>query len=292
MELIVDHTPEGVTVIRPSGDLDLYSSAVLKERVGELVSDGVAKLVVDLSRVPYLDSSGVGVLLYAYTSFQKRNRHILYAAAGTGVYRVLELTKLVGFLPLVDDVDEGVRRLAGIRLPQKAAEPRGIEVDSGSPLFDKAGMFHKEFHIDFSQIRRLANLISRKAPPEVRELNMLEQQVSELIKNAVKHGNRNDKEKAVRIWFSFSVNHAHVIVEDEGSGFADIERWNEFYRNKIECYRNQDYERMMNYLAFRTEESDEYDGGNALFAAVEYWNEGVVFNDARNAVAVRRRFGG
>jgi hypothetical protein len=162
-----------------------------------------------------------------------------------------------------------------------------VEEDAKPCVFN----FDELSYIDFTHIRRLANLISRKAPPEIRDINMLEQQISELIKNAVKHGNKNDKDKAVRIWFSFSAAHAHLIVEDEGEGFAEIERWNEFYRNKIECYQNQDYERMMNYLAFRTETSDDTDGGNALFAAVEYWNEGVVFNEARNAVAVCRRFG-
>ena len=96
---------------------------------------------------------------------------------------------------------------------------------------------------------------------------------------------------SVKIWFSFSNTHAHLIVEDEGPGFQEIEAWNDFYRKKIECYRNQDFEEMMKYLAFRTDGSDDTDGGNALFAAIEYWNEGVVFNESRNAVAVRRRFG-
>lgn len=291
MDIEVNRTPSGVTVVIPVGDIDMYSSTELKELVGSHVADGAAKLVIDLARVQYLDSSGVGVLLHIYTSFQKRKRHLFFSGVTGGVYRVLELTKLVGFLPLAETREDAVRALEEIEAPSALAEPRGILVDGSSPLFSTDGMYHKEFFIDFFQIRRLSNLISRQAPPQIREINMLEQQISELIKNAVKHGNKNDKTKAVKIWFAFSPTHAHLIVEDQGQGFQGIEEWNEFYRNKIECYKNHDFERMMNYLAFKTPESDESDGGNALFAAVEYWNEGLVFNESRNAVAVRRRFG-
>ncbi len=36
--------------------------------------------------------------------------------------------------------------------------------------------------------------------------------------------------------------------------------------------------------------SDEHDGGSALFAAVEFWNGGVVFNAKRNCMAVLKTF--
>jgi hypothetical protein len=146
------------------------------------------------------------------------------------------------------------------------------------------------FNIDISYVRRLSNLIAQQAPQEIREINMLEQQISELIKNAVRHGNKNDPNKSVYIWFSFDAWRARLIVEDEGEGFQNIEEWNEFYRKRTECYQRGDYEEMLNYLQFRTAESSEDDGGNALFAAIEYWNDGIVFNDARNAVAVQRSF--
>jgi hypothetical protein len=93
-----------------------------------------------------------------------------------------------------------------------------------------------------------------------------------------------------KIWFSFDRDHAHLIVEDEGEGFQQIDEWNRFYNKKQEAFERQDFEEMLQYATFRTPDSTESDGGNALFAAVEYWNDGVVFNSKGNAVAVRRRF--
>ena len=118
----------------------------------------------------------------------------------------------------------------------------------------------------------------------------MEQQISEVIKNAVKHGNKCDINKKVSVWYSFSPTHAHLIVEDEGEGFKDLEKWNEFNRKRLNCLHDQNYEDLANYVSFRTLDSDDQDGGNALFAALEYWNGGFVFNEKRNGVAMLKKF--
>jgi len=103
-----------------------------------------------------------------------------------------------------------------------------LRADGSDPLFDKTNMLYKEFPSDFRQIRYFTLLIVQSAPLEIKEINLLEQQISEVIKNAVKHGNQCDLNKKVRVWYSFSSTHAHLIVEDEGDGFKDLEKWNEF----------------------------------------------------------------
>jgi hypothetical protein len=165
-----------------------------------------------------------------------------------------------------------------------------LRADGSDPLFDKTNMLYKEFPSDFRQIRYFTLLIVQSAPLEIKEINLLEQQISEIIKNAVKHGNDCDLNKKVRIWYSFSSTHAHLIVEDEGSGFKDLEKWNDFNRKRLECLYNQDFEHLGSYVSFRTTRSDEQDGGNALFAALEYWNGGFVYNDKRNGVAMLKKY--
>jgi anti-sigma regulatory factor (Ser/Thr protein kinase) len=168
--------------------------------------------------------------------------------------------------------------------------PKPIAVDENSPLFDKTGMLHKEFPSDFRQIRYFTLLIVQSAPPDIKEINLLEQQISEIIKNAVKHGNKCNVEKKVRVWYSFSSEHAHLIVEDEGPGFQDLEKWNDFNRKRQKLLEGEDYASLADYVSFRGETADDNDGGNALFAAVEYWSGGFVFNSKRNCVAMLKRF--
>ena len=170
------------------------------------------------------------------------------------------------------------------------AENKEIIVDGNHPLFNKQDMYYKEFSSDYRQVRFISMLIVQRAPAEIKEINLLEQQISELVKNAVRHGNRKDPARKVRIWASFSNSHAHLIVEDEGEGFQQIEEWNEFNRRRNECFETQNFEELEQYFSYRTSDSTDDDGGNALFAALEYWDGGVVFNDTRNAVAVYKNF--
>ena len=165
-----------------------------------------------------------------------------------------------------------------------------LRSDENDPLFDRTNMLYKEFPSDFRQIRYFTLLIVQSAPLEIKEINLLEQQISEVIKNAVKHGNECDINKKVKVWYSFSPTHAHIIVQDEGEGFKDLEKWNEFNRNRLQCLHEQNFEDLSNFVSFKTQKSDDSDGGNALFAALEYWNGGFVYNGKKNGVAMLKKF--
>jgi anti-anti-sigma factor len=81
-------------VLRVSGELDLVTSPVLRQRVHDVVAEGHHALVLDLSEVFFCDSSGVGVLIAArrlIRSCRGRLRLILPAlgtADGSHVNRV------------------------------------------------------------------------------------------------------------------------------------------------------------------------------------------------------------
>ncbi|MEV0182478.1 STAS domain-containing protein [Streptomyces sp. NPDC050625] len=81
-------------VLRVSGELDLVTSPVLRQRVHDVVAEGHHELVLDLSEVFFCDSSGVGVLIAArrlIRSCRGRLRLILPAlgtADGSHVNRV------------------------------------------------------------------------------------------------------------------------------------------------------------------------------------------------------------
>ncbi|WP_055567971.1 MULTISPECIES: STAS domain-containing protein [Streptomyces] len=85
---------EGWAVLCVSGEMDLVTSPVLRQRVHEAVADGRRRIVLDLSEVLFCDSSGVGVLIATrrlIRSFQGRLRLILPAKGaedGSHVNRV------------------------------------------------------------------------------------------------------------------------------------------------------------------------------------------------------------
>ncbi len=85
----------GWAVLRVSGEMDLLTSPVLRQRVHDAVADGRRSVVLDLSDVLFCDSSGVGVLIATrrlIRSCQGRLRLILPAQGavdGSHVNRVL-----------------------------------------------------------------------------------------------------------------------------------------------------------------------------------------------------------
>jgi len=159
-------------------------------------------------------------------------------------------------------------------------------VDENSPYLKTDGMKFREFPSKYNQIRNYATIVAFDAPKNFRMKNLLEQQISEMIKNAVIHGNKKDAKKKVKIWWEFDKNKnmARIIVEDEGPGFKDLEKWNEFNAKRTQYFMENNFDEMLKFISYRTSSSSEMDGGNALFAAIEFWNEGIYYNKKKNRV--------
>jgi anti-sigma B factor antagonist len=51
------------TIIEVGGEIDVYTAPKLRERITELVDEGYRKLIIDLEKVEFMDSTGLGVLV-------------------------------------------------------------------------------------------------------------------------------------------------------------------------------------------------------------------------------------
>lgn len=91
-------------VLHVSGEMDLVTSPVLRQRVHEAVADGRRSLVLDLSGVVFCDSSGVGVLIATRRLMRScRGRLRLILPAGGGPTEGAHVNRVLAAL--------GVRRL-------------------------------------------------------------------------------------------------------------------------------------------------------------------------------------
>jgi anti-sigma B factor antagonist len=50
-------------ILKPTGDLDVYTVGSLRDAIGRMIEDETPKVVVDLDGVPFMDSSGLGALM-------------------------------------------------------------------------------------------------------------------------------------------------------------------------------------------------------------------------------------
>lgn len=113
----LDFSNGDVCVMRLSGrfftgsDLDY-----LREKTTELKASGCAKAVADFSDVPYVDSTGIGFIVSTYTTLTHLGGKFALAHLTPRVREVLTLTRLIGVIPIYDDVASAVAafRAAGL----------------------------------------------------------------------------------------------------------------------------------------------------------------------------------
>ncbi|GAA1945167.1 STAS domain-containing protein [Amycolatopsis minnesotensis] len=92
-------------VLAPSGEVDLALAPVLREAIDALVAEDRVWIVLDMTLVSFLDSAGLGVVVYGMRRVERRRGSLRLAGAGAQVRRLLELTGLDGAFEAFPDVE-------------------------------------------------------------------------------------------------------------------------------------------------------------------------------------------
>ena len=97
---------QGTHILVLSGELDLYNAPELKNISGTLLGANAERLIINLDKVDYIDSTGIGVLLNIHSVTKKKGIPFYLTNVHGTVEKVFRLTKLMGFLPIRDKVEE------------------------------------------------------------------------------------------------------------------------------------------------------------------------------------------
>lgn len=108
MELKIRKTGE-IYIVDINGELDLYNSYKLKELIVKMLEKGVKSFILNLEQVDYIDSSGIGALIYISSTLKKMNSGFFITNITRSVKKVIELTKLKGYFPEVATVEKAVK---------------------------------------------------------------------------------------------------------------------------------------------------------------------------------------
>lgn len=88
--------------VRPSGDLDLYTVPRLRSRIDELLAEGWRDIVVDLSRLDFVDSQGLGLFVTLKKLVGAAEGDFRLASPSPAVARVLDIAGLTRVLEVID----------------------------------------------------------------------------------------------------------------------------------------------------------------------------------------------
>jgi anti-sigma B factor antagonist len=103
---------DGVRVVHLHGAIDVSRAMELRDLLGEQIDSSSAKILLDLSDVNLIDSSGIGILVTAHRRADGQGARFGLAGAAGTVARVFEMTRTNKLLSLYDSVDEGVAALS------------------------------------------------------------------------------------------------------------------------------------------------------------------------------------
>ncbi len=92
-------------VFTPEGAIDLHVSPEMRASLREVIDQKPKRLVIDLSRVPYVDSSGLAVLIGAMQSLEHEGGVFMLAAAQEAVRIILESARLDQYFKVFPTVE-------------------------------------------------------------------------------------------------------------------------------------------------------------------------------------------
>jgi anti-sigma B factor antagonist len=102
-----------VTILGLAGRLVLEDGdAPLRERIGTLIAEGRAQIVLNLHDVTYIDSCGIGVLVDLFHSVRQRDGHLKIVCPSQRCRRVLALTHLLTVFDPFETEDEALQSFA------------------------------------------------------------------------------------------------------------------------------------------------------------------------------------
>ena len=94
----------GVTIVDISGRIELgEESAALRDLVRDLLSKGQKQILFNLGDVNYIDSSGLGHLVSAFTSVRKQQGELKLLNLTNKVHDLMQITRLYTVFDIMDD---------------------------------------------------------------------------------------------------------------------------------------------------------------------------------------------
>ncbi len=108
LEVQTRQADNGVTVVAPTGRLDVAGAPTLKDAISEALKTGQPRVVIDMEGVSFVDSTGLGSVIAALKQIRSSQGDLRLAAPNQQFRVVLELTTLDRVFPYYSTVEEAL----------------------------------------------------------------------------------------------------------------------------------------------------------------------------------------
>ncbi|HEY9085269.1 MAG TPA: STAS domain-containing protein [Candidatus Tyrphobacter sp.] len=99
------------SIVDLSGEIDVYTSPKLKDAIGNLIDRGVYNLVINLEKVRYIDSTGLGVLIGGLKRVREHGGSVNLVCTNPQIKKIFDITGLVMIFGIFDNEDAATKAL-------------------------------------------------------------------------------------------------------------------------------------------------------------------------------------
>ncbi|MCX8129261.1 MAG: anti-sigma F factor antagonist [Clostridia bacterium] len=91
------------------GELDHHSAEYIREKVdAEMMKSTTKNMIFDFSKVSFMDSSGIGVIMGRYKNIQKLNGKAVIVSVSDQIKRIFDMSGLLRIMPVYDNIDTAI----------------------------------------------------------------------------------------------------------------------------------------------------------------------------------------
>jgi stage II sporulation protein AA (anti-sigma F factor antagonist) len=113
LQMEIQRPGPGVAVVRFTGAITLGSSLHAADaQLQKTIREGAAKVVLDMTEVPYMDSAGLGVLVQASGMAKQQGGDLRLCGVSERVAELIKMTRTDALLPVDADVEASLKELA------------------------------------------------------------------------------------------------------------------------------------------------------------------------------------
>jgi len=111
MNLDLETSAHGNTsVISLRGEIDVYTAPRLRQALIDLVSGGATDIVVDMDKVDFLDSTGLGVLVGGLKRVKSNDGDLRLVVTQDRIMKIFDITGLSKVFPMYDSLDAALQQ--------------------------------------------------------------------------------------------------------------------------------------------------------------------------------------
>lgn len=101
-------TDSGVVVVEVDGEVDVYTAPTLRQHLRDASTGSAPRVVVDMARVTFLDSTGLGVLVGAMGRVREADGTLHLVVSSDHILKVLRITGLDALIPVDDTLESAL----------------------------------------------------------------------------------------------------------------------------------------------------------------------------------------